>query len=262
MNYLEKYHKYKIKYLELKNNQMIGGSINDGDKIKHIYLIRHGETEWNAKGLSQGKENDIELNSNGKSQAKITGKYLSKIASRENFDFDLILSSPMARTLETAEIIGNEIGYKDKIITNENLVENGTGLLSVGKTHEEMSQDKFYDDFFSEMDTWNNLDIVERNQIEEMPKIFMGKYKVESMDERKQRALDIIRLLNQIDKQRIIVVSHNGFIDVINKIILNTNDVIRGDLSNGKNCHLTYYQINKSDNRWKLICAPNTLHLK
>lgn len=29
---------------------------------------------------------------------------------------------------------------------------------------------------------------------------------------------------------------------------------------NGKNCHITYYEI--EGKKYKLICAPNTLHLK
>jgi broad specificity phosphatase PhoE len=58
-----------------------------------------------------------------------------------------------------------------------------------------------------------------------------------------------------------IIVSHNGFItDVLNKLLLNTKDIIKGDMSNGKNCHITYYEI--EGNKYKLICSPNTLHLK
>ena len=38
-----------------------------------------------------------------------------------------------------------------------------------------------------------------------------------------------------------------------NKLILNTSDIIKGDLSNGKNCHITYYQL--TGKSWKLICG-------
>ncbi|OFD78496.1 hypothetical protein BWGOE8_26110 [Bacillus mycoides] len=38
-----------------------------------ICLVRHGETEWNAIGKLQGREN-IKLNKNGKQQASITIK--------------------------------------------------------------------------------------------------------------------------------------------------------------------------------------------
>lgn len=79
-----------------------------------LYLIRHGETVWNAKGLLQGKH-DIELNEKGIIAAK---KYGKKI---ENVYFDKIYSSPLQRAYKTAEIIkGNR---NIQIITDERLRE-------------------------------------------------------------------------------------------------------------------------------------------
>ena len=54
-----KYIKYKTKYLELKNDNMLmdgGGKSN----VKEIYFIRHGQTICNK----QGKNNDKKLISN------------------------------------------------------------------------------------------------------------------------------------------------------------------------------------------------------
>lgn len=63
-----------------------------------LYLIRHGETVWNAKGLLQGKQ-DIELNEKGKEAAV---NYGNKI---KNLDFDVIYSSPLNRAYTTAKLI-------------------------------------------------------------------------------------------------------------------------------------------------------------
>ena len=63
-----------------------------------IYIIRHGETVWNAKKLLQGST-DIELNENGRELAGITGQNLEKVA------FDKIYSSPLIRAYETACLI-------------------------------------------------------------------------------------------------------------------------------------------------------------
>lgn len=63
-----------------------------------LYLIRHGETVWNAKGLLQGKQ-DIELNEKGILAAQNYGKEISDI------DFDKIYCSPLNRAYVTAEMI-------------------------------------------------------------------------------------------------------------------------------------------------------------
>lgn len=68
-----------------------------------VYLVRHGETDWNRERRIQGSS-DIPLNSTGRAQAKATGELLAKR------DWDGIFTSPLSRARETAEIIANEIG--------------------------------------------------------------------------------------------------------------------------------------------------------
>ena len=63
-----------------------------------ILLVRHGQTEWNLLTKVQGKA-DVELNEQGIKQAEETRNYL------KNEKIDLILCSPLKRTMQTAEII-------------------------------------------------------------------------------------------------------------------------------------------------------------
>ncbi|NMC07940.1 MAG: histidine phosphatase family protein [Candidatus Lokiarchaeota archaeon] len=63
-----------------------------------LLVTRHGETDWNANGLIQGKQ-DIPLNEHGRSQAKRLGSLL-----RER-RIVKIYSSPLSRAWETARII-------------------------------------------------------------------------------------------------------------------------------------------------------------
>ncbi len=53
-----------------------------------IYLVRHGETDWNAQGKLQGRE-DLPLNGNGKRQAMACGVALSEAG------FTAIYSGPL-----------------------------------------------------------------------------------------------------------------------------------------------------------------------
>ena len=63
-----------------------------------ILLTRHGQTEWNVLKKVQGKAN-IALNETGENQALITAQNLI------DEEIDLIISSPLKRALQTAEII-------------------------------------------------------------------------------------------------------------------------------------------------------------
>ena len=65
-----------------------------------IYLIRHGETEWNKDRRLQG-QSDVPLNAYGRELAEETAKALE----REGTIFDRAFASPLSRALETARIL-------------------------------------------------------------------------------------------------------------------------------------------------------------
>jgi uncharacterized phosphatase len=68
-----------------------------------LYLVRHGETDWNLQHKIQGST-DIPLNATGRDQAATTGALLS----RRNWD--AVLASPLSRAFETASIIAAAVG--------------------------------------------------------------------------------------------------------------------------------------------------------
>ena len=72
--------------------------IDRGKDRREIYLVRHGETDWNNDGRFQGHVN-IPLNEKGKIQAQEAYEKLKAI------NFDLIYSSDLERAAETARII-------------------------------------------------------------------------------------------------------------------------------------------------------------
>jgi broad specificity phosphatase PhoE len=88
-----------------------------------FYLVRHGETEWNAKMLIQG-HTDIPLNEKGKIQANTVAKKLNQVK------FDKAFSSDLLRAKQTAEILALE--HNLSIETTQALRERNFGPLEGG----------------------------------------------------------------------------------------------------------------------------------
>lgn len=63
--------------------------------MKEIYLIRHGETEYNRKGIIQGCGVDMPLNHRGVLQADAFHNYYKEI------DFDVVVHSNLIRSKQT-----------------------------------------------------------------------------------------------------------------------------------------------------------------
>jgi len=229
--------------------------------MKEIYFIRHGETDWNKLGLGQGSLNDIELNKTGVEQAEITGRYLRDFRMNDK-PFDIIFSSPLKRTRSTAEIIAKNIGYdEDKIKYMKILEEIDNGLLSVGKNREEMLLDKFYDKYFELVEELNNIQdpIRKQESYEKVDEILNKYYQYETMDQLRSRLVPFVEILKELDVDKILVISHGGTIQGLNRYIMNIEHII-GDYTYGNNCHITYY--NYVDGKFKLVLPPNTRHFK
>lgn len=97
-----------------------------------IYMMRHGETDWNTQQLFQGRT-DIPLNENGRKVAEWTRDGLKDVP------FDVAFCSPLRRAKETAQIILE--GRDVKLIEDERIIEMGFGeyeATSMRNTDEEL----------------------------------------------------------------------------------------------------------------------------
>ncbi|TNF07341.1 MAG: histidine phosphatase family protein [Bacillota bacterium] len=83
-----------------------------------LVMVRHGQTDYNAKRLVQGRINNP-LNQHGKKQAR----ELASIFIDRDETFDYILSSPLSRALETADIIRRKFKMDKPIIVDHQLIE-------------------------------------------------------------------------------------------------------------------------------------------
>ena len=89
-----------------------------------IYLIRHGETDWNHINRFQGRE-DIELNAAGIAQAVRCGQTL------QGLGIEAVYTSPLKRAHCTGEEIAAQIGLsRDGVEPMQELIERDLGPFS------------------------------------------------------------------------------------------------------------------------------------
>ena len=95
-------------------------------KSRNLILVRHGQSEWNAKNLFTGWK-DPGLTDQGVSEAKNAGKLISE----QNIEFDVMYTSMLSRAQKTGNIILGVLNHKEiPIIKNEALNERHYGSLA------------------------------------------------------------------------------------------------------------------------------------
>lgn len=74
---------------------------------RRIFLVRHGETDWNLAGRLQGSH-DIPLNDLGREQAAETARVVERLSGgARHLDF---VASPLSRAAQTMAILRAELG--------------------------------------------------------------------------------------------------------------------------------------------------------
>lgn len=112
-----------------------------------LYIIRHGQTDWNKVKRLQGRS-DIPLNEYGRRLAEETAEGMKDIP------FDAAFTSPLVRAKETAQIIMGD--RNAPIIEDERIIEIGFGEyegLSCSKEHFEIP-DKTFLNFFEKPEAY------------------------------------------------------------------------------------------------------------
>ena len=145
-----------------------------------LCLIRHGQTDWNKKFLIQGRENNP-LNEEGITQAHITANLLLN----NDSNWDVIISSPLIRAVQTAEIIKDKLNLKSPIIINNNVIEREFGAAE-GLTISEEVYDRINNDDYDNLETCKEL---------------------------QKRSMDtIIDIVKSFPNKKILIITHSHFI--------------------------------------------------
>jgi len=168
-----------------------------------IYLVRHGQTDWNVEKRLMGLT-DIPLNESGILQAKLLGKETSQLK------IDHIFSSNLLRAKETSEIINKFINVD--ISLDERLQELNYGIIE-GRILKEISSE-----------CWNQFNLHPEQ---------LG---AESFESAYNRIKDFFKNLVKINLLNVLIVTHGGTLRMIryyegNRDYFNKEDYIKNYLS-------------------------------
>ena len=109
---------------------------------KNFYLFRHGETEFNRLQLVQGRKVNVCLNKTGREQAKMLAESLLP------YHLEVIISSPLIRAAETAQIVAQRLKIPVKIF--HDLIEGDFGCA------EGMRADELQENWPEVIKNWNS----------------------------------------------------------------------------------------------------------
>lgn len=158
----------------------------------HLCLARHGETDWNKRGILQGWT-DVPINDLGRHQAhEMAQTYV-------HAGLDAVWSSPLVRASETAQIIAASLRLPPPN-QHEGLKERHFGAIQ-GIPKDELA----------EMNPAQLAQILRRNPAAQ----FVGG---ESMDEFAGRVLGAVIDIGSLHRnQRVLVVTHGWVLDILNR---------------------------------------------
>jgi broad specificity phosphatase PhoE len=154
----------------------------------NIYLIRHGQTDWNGGGRLQGNI-DTNLNEIGVNQARLAGKRLA------NQEIGLIYCSNLARAIQTAQLMNDFLQAPLTIVPELREISYGQWE---GRLWEEIRRE--------------NPDFVQRWLLDRTNLPVPGG---ESFQDVKNRLQSVIALLQNHASPSVAVVTHEGIIKTL-----------------------------------------------
>ncbi|HKR82438.1 MAG TPA: histidine phosphatase family protein [Candidatus Saccharimonadales bacterium] len=148
--------------------------------MRQLYFVRHGESVDNAANV--WSHTDTPLTELGRAQAVAIAEAIKK----SELHFDLIVTSPLARAIETAQIIASVLNYPAyNIQANPQFVERDWGELT--------GLAKVYGPFSAQ------------------ERALLNNRTVETVEALQQRAAKALALLQQVSEENVLLVGHSAF---------------------------------------------------
>lgn len=204
---------------------------------KFIFLIRHGETDDNVKGIFSGPKFDAPLNKTGLQQALKTAKFLHTKGAK----IEKVYSSDYRRAKQTAALIARE--YKLKTVTEDKLLgERDSGTLA-GET-EKTSDKKIAADYpklDAKLHQLGQLDEVERalqfTWVEKLDAVYSQTFAMETEEQMRTR---IKKFFSTLPHKNVAIVSHDSLITQMLRHLFGMEYQVDANLApKTSNCHIT-----------------------
>lgn len=221
---------------------MVPQSNTQQTKKKTVYFVRHGESEGNVGDKWQ--DHTAHLTPNGREQAALVGgRFVS-------YPIDIILSSSMARAVETADIIADRI--KKPIETSDLFIERRRPKEQLGVDKKDPKA------VYAEKTIISHFDEPGFRFSDE-----------ENFDDLKKRALELLDFLAGRPEQNILVIGHGFFMRIVIGVIAmgETLTPKEGEqyirTFHMRNTGVTIIQRNEGDNKstWDLCSWNDYSHL-
>lgn len=202
--------------------------------MKEIFIIRHGETDYNKNGLIQGSGIDIGLNEHGKMQSKLFYEYY------KNESFDKIYVSQLCRARETV--------FYFKKYTNIPIEElSGLNEMNWG-IHEGKEIDFNIRTIYGELiQEWSN------GNFDKKPLNGESLFEVK---ERQKKAIDYI--LSKQNEKKVLLCIHGRALRIM---LCNLLEVGMQKMQDFPHQNLSLYKLIYNGNKFKLVEFNNIKHL-
>lgn len=200
---------------------------------KYIYLIRHGQTDYNLKGVVQGRGINSNLNDTGRWQAEM---FFNKY---QEIPFDAVYTSTLIRTHQTVEpFLKNGLEHQIRV----ELDEIDWGVFE-GVEHDSILEGTY----FTILDSWK------KGQLEN--KIEGG----ESPLQLQERQIPLIEELRHADFENILLCSHGR---AIRALLCGFLGLSLSEMDNFKHNNTCLYKLSVQNGVYQVEIANDISHLE
>lgn len=176
-----------------------------------IYVVRHGQTIVNAKGLINAR-NIIGINNTGKKEAQNAAEQMEKIK------IDLVFCSPLRRTKQTCKIINKN---KTKVFYDKRLLERDSRSMQFEKVEK------------LDLKEWYDMD---------KTKVYKNSEGFKKIYDRVKNFLEDLKC--KYNDKSILIVTHGDVCKAIYSYVNNVTNAKEISLFEQGNCEIKKYNIN------------------